>query len=153
MIKIKNVDLGLIKTEAILHYPYECCGFLIGKKEKEIKVVVRVIPTANDWESQRDLLKEVMDKPDYGMKENFAIAPKTMLQVQKEVRRENLDIIGIYHSHPNHPAIPSEFDRAIAWQEYSYIITSVVEKEIKELYCWQLEENSQFKEETIIIDQ
>jgi len=53
MIKIKNIDLGLIKKEAILHYPYECCGFLIGKKEKEIKVVVRVIPTANDWENQR----------------------------------------------------------------------------------------------------
>ncbi|MGY6528712.1 MAG: Mov34/MPN/PAD-1 family protein [Cyanobacterium sp.] len=151
MIQIKRNDLELIKKEGVLHYPYECCGLLIGRKDKETTLVIRVIPVANDWENQKDLLKELMDKPDYGMEENFAIAPKTMLKIQQEVRRENLDIIGIYHSHPNHPAIPSEFDRAIAWQEYSYIIMSVVEKQIKDLYCWQLNDHRQFQEETIIV--
>lgn len=151
MIKISNGDLDYIKNQGILHYPDECCGVLVGKKENEISIVIKVISTINDWDNQRDLLREIMGKPDYGKTENFAIAPKTMLQIQKEARGENLDIIGIYHSHPNHPAMPSEFDRAIAWEGYSYIIMSVVEKQIKELYCWQLQEDKQFQREKITI--
>ncbi|MBE9222300.1 M67 family metallopeptidase [Cyanobacterium stanieri LEGE 03274] len=151
MIKIKESDLQLIKGEGRLHYPDECCGLLIGKKENNYNVVVKVIPTINDWENQRYFLREIMDKPDLGKQENFAIAPKTMLQIQKEVRGKNLDIIGIYHSHPNHPAIPSEFDRAIAWEGYSYIIMSVVEKQVEKLFCWQLDEDRRFQEENIII--
>lgn len=151
MIKLNNSDLDYIKAQGVLHYPDECCGVLVGKKEGKTKILMKVISTINDWDNQKYLLEEIMDKPDYGKRENFAIAPKTMLQIHKQVREENLDIIGIYHSHPNHPAIPSEFDRAIAWEGYSYIIMSVVEKQVKELYCWQLEENREFQPEKITI--
>jgi len=50
-------------------------------------------------------------------RERYSIAPDTLLKVQKQARDRDLDIIGVYHSHPDHPAVPSEFDRAIAWEE------------------------------------
>jgi proteasome lid subunit RPN8/RPN11 len=72
-----------------------------------------------------------------------------MLQTQKEARNRNLNIIGIYHSHPNYPAIPSEWDRIYAWTEYSYVILSVQKGQAGELQSWTLDDKHQFQPEKI----
>ena len=87
-----------------------------------------------------------------GSKRNrFSIAPQVMLQMQKAARARHLDIIGIYHSHPDNPAVPSEFDRAIAWSLYSYIIVSVEQGQATDLKSWTLDEDHQFQPEEILI--
>jgi proteasome lid subunit RPN8/RPN11 len=73
-----------------------------------------------------------------------------MLKAQKQARDRNLDIIGIYHSHPDHPAVPSEFDRAIAWQQYSYIIVSVQQGKACDLKNWSLDDDHQFQPEEML---
>jgi proteasome lid subunit RPN8/RPN11 len=82
-----------------------------------------------------------------------------MLKAQKDARDSeallrsadrNLDIIGIYHSHPDHPAVPSEFDRAIAWSQYSYIIVSVQQGKACDLKSWSLDDDHQFQPEEIL---
>lgn len=80
----------------------------------------------------------------------YAIAPTVLLQAQREARDRQLDVIGFYHSHPDHQAIPSEFDRVYAWQQYSYIIVSVQKGKACELLCWSLNEQHQFQPEEIV---
>ncbi|MCC5621316.1 Mov34/MPN/PAD-1 family protein, partial [Nostoc sp. CHAB 5715] len=79
----------------------------------------------------------------------YAIAPEVMLKTQREARNRSLNIIGIFHSHPDHPAIPSECDRLYAWQGYSYIIVSVQNGKAGELQSWSLDDTHQFQAEAI----
>ena len=89
--------------------------------------------------------------PEGSKRNRFSIAPQVMLQMQKAARERHLDIIGIYHSHPDNPAVPSEFDRAIAWSSYSYIIVSVEQGQATDLNSWTLDEDHQFQPEEILI--
>lgn len=138
MLIIKPAHLTVIKEEAVNNYPLECCGLLVGKREGEKRIIEEVIPTINDWENQRQNFTEIMDKTDLGSRENFSIAPQIILQIQKKARENNLDIIGIYHSHPDHSCHPSAFDEALAWVDYSYIIVSVVGGAVHNWQSWRL---------------
>ena len=71
----------------------------------------------------------------------FLIDPADQLRVEKNARARNLDVLGYYHSHPDHPARPSNYDREHAWPWYSYIILSVYHGEPKELASWVLSED------------
>ncbi len=108
---IPKTELKIIKKHAAEIFPYEACGGLLGRLEGDDKVIVKVYPSENRfgkiaWDS-------------------FEIEPKDMLEMDKISRKENLEIIGFYHSHPNHPAIPSSFDINASWPYYSYVILSV----------------------------
>ena len=108
---IQKNELEIIKKHAEEIFPYEACGGLLGRLEGENKIIVKVYPAENRfgkiaWDS-------------------FEIEPKDMLEMDKIARKENLEIIGFYHSHPNHPAIPSSFDINASWPYYSYVILSV----------------------------
>ncbi len=74
-----------------------------------------------------------------------------MLEAQKNARCQNLVIIGIYHSHPDSPPFPSEFDRAIAWSQYSYLIVSVVAGRSKLSKSWIIGDNQEFKPEKVVL--
>ncbi len=76
----------------------------------------------------------------------YTIDPRAMLDVQKLARDRGLAIIGIYHSHPEHPAIPSEYDRKFAWAEYVYPIVSVRRGHLSEVRAWMLDDDRQFYE-------
>ena len=80
----------------------------------------------------------------------FAIAPIEILKAQKYARSKNLDIVGIYHSHPDHPAIPSEHDLASAQPFFSYVIASLEERGMTTIKSYRLNEDA-FKEEEFII--
>jgi proteasome lid subunit RPN8/RPN11 len=135
--------LQQIKTHAEHIYPQECCGLLLGQHHGDRKIVVEVRSTPNVWAaSEADSLDTTR---------RYAIDPKDMLIAQQEGRDRNLNIIGIYHSHPDHPAVPSECDRACAWTHYSYMIISVRQGVAQDCLCWSLNDHHQFQLETLLM--
>ncbi len=122
-------------------YPHECCGLLLGKSDQASKSATGLRPVANRRE----------DSP----QNRYLIAPQDWLEAEKETRKAGLDIIGVYHSHPDHPSRPSEFDREHAFPFYSYIIVSVASGEAADLRSWTLrDDRSAFDpEELVSIDE
>jgi proteasome lid subunit RPN8/RPN11 len=147
ILKILPEHLQIINIHAEKTYPDECCGLILGYISNGVKTVVEVIPTENVWNRERGNFSE--NQEEYSTRRRYAIAPFFMLQIQKEARNRNLNIIGIFHSHPDYPAIPSEWDRIYAWAEYSYIIVSVVQGKAGELNSFSLDDHHQFKREII----
>jgi proteasome lid subunit RPN8/RPN11 len=141
--------LQTIYTHAETTYPEECCGIILGNLTSEGKTVVEVMPTENAWNAETAAELPGDDTLDYSKRQRYAIAPQVMLQAQKEARDRKLNIIGIYHSHTDHPAIPSEYDRQLAWQEYSYIIVSVQNGKASDMKSWTLDDSHQFQQEAI----
>lgn len=147
MLKLPQVVTDAMKIQAQETYPEECCGLLLGVQTSQAKIVRRIYPTPNSWQPQ---LWQNLDTVGASRRNRFSIDPLVLLQGQKDARQEQLDIIGIYHSHPDHPAIPSEFDRAIAHQIYSYVILSVNCQAVTKLSSWVLNQASQFQSEEIV---
>jgi proteasome lid subunit RPN8/RPN11 len=153
MIYINSLDLQIICQQAEEIYPEECCGLLLGTITPEDKIVTQVWPAENVWnESENEQLFGKNQDKNLSKKNRFTIAPHEMLKAQKTAIEQGCNIIGVYHSHPDHPAIPSESDRAIAWEQYSYLIMSVNNGEIREYRSWILDEDRQFEEEDIKIN-
>lgn len=155
MLKLAAEHIRAICAHAQSTYPQECCGLLLGKLSQDGKILIEAIAMENVWSAQAvESFSEIDTK--WQLSENksthYTIAPEEILRVQKESRDRQLDIIGIYHSHPDHPAIPSQFDRVCAWQAYSYIIVSVPQGKAGELQSWCLDDNHQFQPEEIIVD-
>ena len=103
-------------------YPSECCGVLAGRSGT-VKEVVRLVPVTN----QRT------DDP-----HRYLIAPDDLRRIEAELRGSGLEVVGCYHSHPDHPAVPSAFDTDQAWPWYSYIIVRVDGAGAAELASWVL---------------
>ena len=143
-----------MQTHAENSYPDECCGLLIGQVSADKKMLVEVLPVENSWDDQTaSQFQEIVESAKLGTtrRERYAIAPRTLLEVQKQARDRQLNIIGIYHSHPDSPAIPSAFDEAIAWQEYSYIIISIRQGKAIDLRSWSLDDQHRFHSEKIVL--
>ena len=104
-------------------YPAECCGALVGRVEGEAKEVVRLAPAVN----------RRTDDP-----HRYLIAPDDLRRLEAEVRAARLDVVGYYHSHPDHPAAPSAFDADHAWPWYSYVIVRIDRGRGAELASWVL---------------
>ena len=119
-------------------YPNECCGVLLGKDQDGRKVVTGILPLKN----ARD------DSP----RNRFLILPEDFLESEREARKRGVDMLGFYHSHPDHPARPSEYDRVHAWPWYSYLILAVQEGVPKQMTGWVLtEDREQFLPEEIAV--
>lgn len=144
--RIKIGELNQIRAHSEKVYPEECCGLLLGEITNQGKKVLEIRETENSWnEEEAECFQESGSK-----RNRFSIAPATMVKVQKEARDRSLEIIGIYHSHPDHQAIPSAFDKAIAWPSYSYIIVSVEKGKVNQILSWTLDEHHQFQTEEIL---
>jgi proteasome lid subunit RPN8/RPN11 len=141
-IKLSKADIQTIGTHGENTYPEECCGIIIGYSGSDGKVVVELVPTQNAW----DAASEVESK-----KRRYAIAPEDLLQAQKQARLKQLEIIGIYHSHPDYPATPSQFDRNLAWSGYSYLIASIDRGSASDIKSWCLDDKGDFQPESILI--
>jgi len=117
-------------------------------------IVYELWPANNDWEQLTDEPFRTLDPIPAGEtspERRYAIAPATMLAAMRAGRARNLDIIGVYHSHPQHPAVPSEFDRACAWPDYSYLILSVKGDQTVDWQSWRLNLDRQFQPEPIVL--
>ena len=118
-------------------YPEECCGVLIGR------------PTAAGTTAVERLLSVDNERGD-SRHNRYVIAPETVLAAQRQARAAGLEIVGYYHSHPDHPARPSEFDREHAWPGLSYLIVSIEHGEVADTRSWRLDDDRErFDEETI----
>ena len=106
-------------------YPAECCGAMIGRVEGEAKDVVRLAPAVN----------RRTDDP-----HRYLIAPDDLRRLEREVGAAGLEIVGYYHSHPDHPAAPSRFDADHAWPWYSYLIVRVDKGRGAEMASWVLDD-------------
>ncbi len=124
-------------------YPHECCGALLGR-DSEI-------------ESQ-DTAREVLDlfplvnRRDDSPRNRFSVTAEDVLNADQAAQEQGLEVIGWYHSHPDHPARPSQYDRDHAWPWYSYIIVSVQNGAPQEMTSWRLNDDRQeFSQEGIEI--
>jgi proteasome lid subunit RPN8/RPN11 len=137
-------------------YPEECCGILFGTfQENGETIVTEVWETENAWEAESKRFEAVCPEAsnDGLSKHNrFTIEPLMLLKAQKHARTNNLSIVGIYHSHPDETTMPSEFDRAIAWDTYSYLIMSVQEGKVVDCCSWIVDEQQQFQKEKIVTE-
>lgn len=141
--------LRVVHTHAERTYPEECCGLLLGRIALGERVVHDVYEVPNAWDA--DAANELHDDAAFTKARRYWIAPEAMLAGMREARRRNLKIIGIYHSHPDYPAVPSECDRTLAWSLYSYLIISVDQGIAKDYRSWTLNEQHLFESERIAI--
>ena len=126
-----------IRQHGIETYPHECCGALLGKDQNgEGREIVAVLKLAN----QRD------DSP----RNRFSVAPRDVIDADKAAQANGLEVVGWYHSHPDHPAKPSQYDREHAWPWYSYVILKVEKGAAREMTSWRLnEDRKEYREEWI----
>lgn len=116
-----------IREHACTEYPYECCGALLGKEEGTQRIIQQVIRLTNERTDQRE--------------RRFYVSPQQVLMAERHAREAGLLLLGFYHSHPDDPAVPSEYDREHALPYYSYLIVSVVQGKPIELRSWRLRDN------------
>ncbi|NJP11626.1 MAG: M67 family metallopeptidase [Leptolyngbyaceae cyanobacterium RU_5_1] len=149
-LKLCADHIQTVRSHAERSYPHECCGLLLGVIQPQEKILVEVRAVQNAWDEQ--VATDLGDQPSLTKTRRYWIAPEEMLAAMRDARSRKLDVIGVYHSHPDQPAVPSECDRQLAWQQYSYIIVSVQQGKAADLQSWLLNENHQFqREETLII--
>jgi proteasome lid subunit RPN8/RPN11 len=120
-------------------YPDEICGVLVGKDEDGERTIRALLPVENSFEAGEQFHR-------------FLITPEAMLRAERLARQGGLDVLGVYHSHPDAPAQPSEYDRDhAAWTTWSYIIVSVQNGRAAEMRAWKLrEDRSGFDEEDLL---
>jgi proteasome lid subunit RPN8/RPN11 len=151
-IVISTAQLKKIYAHAEDMYPEECCGILLGKIAQSDRTVIEVIPTVNAWvPADRVDESNPSDQVDRSKQSRYTIAPQDIFQAQKCGRDLDLEIIGFFHSHPDHPAIPSTCDRDRAWEVYSYPIVSVLQGQVSEIKSWLLDGDHIFQPEEIQI--
>ena len=113
MLKLSNAHYASLRLHGEETYPYECCGVLLGTMTDDGARVVTSIARAGNTRT---------DSP----QNRYNIDPKELVRIQREGRQRGEDIIGFYHSHPDHPAQWSQTDLSEAhWFGCSYVITSV----------------------------
>jgi proteasome lid subunit RPN8/RPN11 len=154
ILQVSPQFLTQICNHAEQAYPDECCGVLMGRLDTaDHKVLVEVLPTENAWDEETAENFESLETREKLLtttERRYTIAPEVLLNAQKQGRERQLSMIGIYHSHPDHAAIPSEFDRVCAWLGYSYIIVSVQQGKATDLRSWCLDQQHQFQPEEIL---
>jgi proteasome lid subunit RPN8/RPN11 len=142
-LSIGQNEIEAIRRHGARDYPNECCGILLGKADGDKKSVLEAVPLKNlrtDPEKAQKLLP--LESPGKETERNrFLIDPMEQLRVDKDARRRGLDVVGYYHSHPDHPARPSNYDRDHAWPWYSYVILSVAKGQPEDMTSWVLAEN------------
>jgi proteasome lid subunit RPN8/RPN11 len=134
MIILENDVQKIIEEDAVQAFPNECCGFVFGHE---------------DSNGRRHLTQAhtVTNVKEGDKRRRFEIAPQDYIDAEKYAEEQQLELLGVYHSHPNHPAIPSEHDRAAAQPFFSYLIISVNEKKPGPIRSWRLNDELQFEEE------
>jgi proteasome lid subunit RPN8/RPN11 len=144
-LKISSELADKIRAHGAQTYPHECCGALLGKDVKVAdRRVYREIHALHPLVNRRD------DSPN----NRFSVTSQDVLDAEKSARQQGFEVVGWYHSHPDHPARPSQYDRDHAWPWYSYIILSVANRIPEEMTSWRLaDDRSEFESEEIGLQQ
>ena len=127
-----------IEQEGAAAYPNECCGIMYGRDADGQRIVERLQPVSNAFDADEQYHR-------------FSISPKQLMDAEKQASSEGRLVLGYYHSHPDHPARPSETDRQHAWPFYSYIIVSIAKGEAVDMTSWVLDEQTEaFRRQDIV---
>lgn len=110
-------------------YPYEGCGVLVGSLGHELVTVVQVVEGHNLVQDRR--------------RDRYELDPRDIITAERDARESGLEVIGFYHSHPDHPARPSQFDTERAWPGYHYVVISVNGGRLGEATAWRLAEGEE----------
>jgi proteasome lid subunit RPN8/RPN11 len=116
-------------------YPHEGCGLLIGERAAD-EHTIHNVTRANNLNVER-------------AHDRYELDPKDLLDADIAARAQGLEVLGVWHTHPDHPARPSETDRQAAWPEWSYVILEVRREGVRDLRSWRLNDAQTFDEETI----
>jgi proteasome lid subunit RPN8/RPN11 len=125
----------VIHQHAIEAYPHECCGALFG--DAAGNRVISALPLPNTTEE--------------GPRRRFLVRPADYLAAERGAKAAGLELIGFYHSHPDHPARPSQHDLDHAWPNFHYVIASVLQGRVDDVRTWFLrDDRSQFDERQLL---
>jgi proteasome lid subunit RPN8/RPN11 len=117
-------------------FPHECCGAMLGK-DGRVSEAFRLPNTTDE-----------------GPRRRFLVRPEDYRVAEQRARESGLDLLGFYHSHPDHPARPSQYDLDHAWPFFSYVIVSVMAGEDKLMTSWRLrDDRSEFDQEQLTNNQ
>ena len=124
-------------------YPHECCGLLVGRIEDDgrARTVFAAVPVENAFEDAGERHRRML------------IRPLEYARAERLYASRGMGVVGNYHSHPDHPAVPSQFDleNLAPWPTMSYVVVSVSAGAARELRSWELEEDrSRFREEEVV---
>jgi proteasome lid subunit RPN8/RPN11 len=135
-LKIGDEAIAVINQHGIEAFPNECCGFLYGH-ESDGRQISLAVPVTNSKEGDQ--------------RRRFEISPLDYLRAEQFALQNDTQLLGVYHSHPNHPAIASEHDLAVALPYFSYVIVSVMQGDVADLKSWRLKDEVQeFQEEEVL---
>src|SRR5260370_9949544 len=113
-----------IRAHGVETHPNECCGALLGRDSNAVPESDR---SKGALTPRREILQlfPLVNRRDDSPRNRFSVTAEDVLEAEKAARAQGLEVVGWYHSHPDHPARPSEYDRDHAWPWYSYIIVSL----------------------------
>ena len=140
-----------IRAHGVETYPHECCGALLGRDSNAVPESDR---SKGALTPRREILQlfPLVNRRDDSPRNRFSVTAEDVLEAEKAARAQGLEVVGWYHSHPDHPARPSEYDRDHAWPWYSYIIVSVHNGAPQDMTSWRLnDDRSGFSPEEIEI--
>jgi proteasome lid subunit RPN8/RPN11 len=131
-------------------YPHECCGALLGR---DLEPRATSTPDVAKLPTREILaLYPLINRRDDSPRNRFSVTSDDVRDAEKAAREKGIDVVGWYHSHPDHPAAPSDYDREHAWPWYSYIIVSVANGEPEQMTSWRLnDDRAQFTSEPLEI--
>jgi len=140
MLRIRKKALDEIHAHMEETYPHECCGLIIGVADSGVRTGVAARRCGNlNTERAAD---------------RYELDPRDMLRAEQELQGSGNDIVGIYHSHPDHPSRPSRFDADHAWPGWSYMIGSVMQGRVVSVQSWELDDSeARFDEEPIELEE
>lgn len=136
-LNVRKDELAKLHAHAREGYPHEVVGILAGVRAAE--AVTHVVPLVN----------ERADSP----QNRYHVSAMVLYKAEQRLEAEGLEVVGYYHSHPDHPARYSDFDREHALPNMAYVITSVVGGEVADTRCWRLTEDREAMTETTVITQ
>ena len=136
MLRLRAGHTRTVTSHLCRAYPEEGCGVMLGRESDRDREVVQVIGFDNVREDSRT--------------NRYLIAPEQFLAAERAARDAGLDVIGFFHSHPDHPSRPSAFDLEHAWPWYSYLIVSVEKGRVVDAHSWRLaDDRSRFDPEDL----
>lgn len=150
-LKISPELAAKIRQHGEESYPHECCGALLGRDPAGEATTSR---GAGGPLASRELfaLFPLINRRDDSPRNRFSVASDDVRAAEKAAHLQGMEVVGWYHSHPDHPAEPSEFDREHAWPWYSYVIVSVAQGVPENMTSWRLsDDRANFARENIAI--